>query len=305
MINIAVAFVIFNRPEATERSFQKIRNARPEHLFVISDAARPHRDGEFERVERSRYITENIDWNCDVHRIYADQNMGCGRRISSGITWAMTLVDRLIVLEDDCVASESFFPFCAELLDHYEHDERVMAISGNNFQQGRKRSQASYYFSKYPHCWGWATWRRAWNRFDLKIPDWPAFRDSGQLRTFCDTPSELSYWMAIFDGVHSGRSASWAYPWTLNCWMNHGLTVLPEINLVSNIGFGSHATHTKGLSSYANLSHENLESVTHPRFVHRNYEADRFSDALLFSGRRRGGPLKKLKNTLRSYFHAA
>lgn len=305
MTDISVAFVVFNRPEATERSFQKIRDARPTRLFVISDAARPSKDGELDRVERARGITENIDWDCDVHRIYAAQNMGCGQRISTGITAAMAIVDRLIILEDDCVASESFFPFCIELLSHYQHDERVMAISGNNFQQGRKRSKASYYFSKYPHCWGWATWRRAWSHFDIAIPGWPSFRDAGHLRAICDTPNELSYWTAIFDDVYSGRSVSWAYPWTLNCWMNHGLAILPESNLVTNIGFGTDATHTKGSSKWANLAHHNIDSLIHASSVCRDYEADRFSDTLLFSGRRRGGPIKQLKNTLRSFYKAA
>ncbi len=192
MFDVPIAFVFFNRPQPTQAGFERIRAARPSRLFLISDAPRAGRTGEADLVRECRRIVRGIDWPCDVQMIYADENMGCGRRISSGITQAMTEVDRLIILEDDCVPEPSFFSYCEQLLDRYEDDQRVMAISGDNFQLGTHRTNASYYFSKYPHCWGWATWRRAWQHFRLDIPAWPEFRDMMHLAGICSSRARSS-----------------------------------------------------------------------------------------------------------------
>ena len=306
MLDVPIAFVVFNRPQPTKISFARIRSARPSQLFLISDAPRSDRSGEAELVRESRRSAEQVDWPCDVQKIYADENMGCGARISTGITEAMTQVERLIVLEDDCVADPSFFRYCDKLLEQYRDDERVMAISGDNFQQGIRRTSASHYFSKYPHCWGWATWRRAWKHFQLEIPDWPEFRDSGHLAAICSSRREIEYWTQILDNVHAGKSNSWAYPWTLCCWMQHGLTALPAVNLVSNIGFGADATHTSRKNSVTSLPAQRLETIVHPKAVARHYAADSFTDRLLFSGAgRRPSPLSRLRQSLRSRIKAA
>ncbi|NND98457.1 MAG: glycosyltransferase family 2 protein [Pirellulaceae bacterium] len=298
MLDVAVAFVTFNRPEPTRASFARIRSVRPNKLFLVSDAARPDRPGEDQLVQQTRQIAQQVDWDCAVYKIYATSNMGCGLRISSAITQAMQFVDRLIVLEDDCVADPSFFSFCDAMLERYEDDERIMAISGDNFQQGISRTDASYYFSKYMHCWGWATWRRAWEHFSLMIPQWPTFRDAGGLSNWCDSAQEIRYWTEIYDRCHAGESASWAYPWQLSCWMNHGLTILPDVNLVSNIGFGSDATHTQRHDPMTALPTQALTELWHPNHVSRNHDADAYTDRQLFSHPNRVGPLKRLRRKL-------
>ena len=300
MLEIPVVFVVFNRPEPAAKTFQRIRDARPTRLFIVSDAARPNQPGEEDLVTQSRQIAERVDWECEVYKIYAAKNMGCGARISSAITEAFQSVDRLIVLEDDCLPDPTFFPFCHQLLDRYQHDQRIMHISGNNFQQGARRTNASYYFSKYAHCWGWATWRRAWKHFDLRASQWPRFRDAGHLSTFCENAREISYWRAIYDRVYSGQSQSWAFPWSLACWMNHGLSVLPDVNLVSNIGFDEQATHTQRKSPVAALPTQSIHKIVHPDHVHRHAAADRYTDNLVFSGAGRRGPIKKIENAIRS-----
>ncbi|QDT08360.1 glycosyltransferase family 2 protein [Planctomycetes bacterium K23_9] len=305
MLDVPVAFVIFNRPEATRHSFASIRRAQPSRLFLISDAPRPNRDGEVRLVQQSRDIAEGVDWECDVTQIYAEQNMGCGRRISSGISQAFAEVDRLIILEDDCVADDSFFDYCDGLLDRYQADERVMAVTGNNFQQGHSRTPSSYYFSKYPHCWGWATWRRAWDLFDLSIANWPTFRDTQQLQTICHSAREIQYWTRVFDQVHAGDSHSWAFPWTLSCWMNHGLTAIPDVNLVSNIGFGVGATHTQKVNGQATLPTHALGEIVHPTHVQRNYIADQFTDDHVFSGNGRRRTMQKIENAFRKLRRSA
>ncbi|MEO1526916.1 MAG: glycosyltransferase family 2 protein [Planctomycetota bacterium] len=298
MTETPLAFVTFNRPDSAARSFESIRRARPKTLFLVSDAARPDREGEDELVRRTRSIGEQVDWPCDVHRLYADENLGCARRISSAITAALELVDRLIILEDDCIAHQDFYGYCDNLLERYADDERVMAVSGNNFQRGHVRGDASYYFSAYPHCWGWATWRRAWQHFDLQLSEWPDFRDEGNLKNFCGGSEQLAYWTHTFDDCHAGRIDSWAYPWTCCCWMNHGLTALPNVNLVSNIGFNEAATHTRRKSACSELTTASLGPITHPPHVARHFQADQFSEETLFSGATRGGIIKRLRRKL-------
>ena len=297
--DVPIAFVVFNRPTPTAKSFEAIRSIRPSTLFLIGDAHRPDRVGEARLVEQCRELVENVDWPCQITRIYAKKNMGCGQRISTGISKAFETVDRLIILEDDCLAGPSFFSYCDELLDRFQEDQRVMCLSGNNFQAGIRRGDASYYFSKYPHCWGWATWRRAWKHFDLRIAQWPAFREQQGLLAMADRPREVEYWSKLMDQVHAGQSQSWAFPWTLACWMQHAMTVLPQVNLVSNIGFGDDATHTRRRTSVANLPVHSLGDITHATWIARNVEADIYTDDHLFSGTVRRGPLKRIENAIR------
>ncbi len=305
MFDAPIALIIFNRPDSVRRSFARIRQARPSKLFIISDAPREQREGEAALVQQSREIAEQVDWQCDVRKIYASTNLGCKRRISSGISEALDEVDRLIIIEDDCVADPSFFTYASTLLDRYADDHRVMSVGGNNFQQGINRTRHSYYFSKYSHCWGWATWRRAWQTFDLKMSAWPQFRDAGHLASYCRNQRESDYWSAIFDRCYAGEIDSWAYPWLLTCWMHHGLATIPRENLVRNIGFGADATHTKDLESqYAQLAEGSLGELTHPASIYRHAVADAFTDDTLFSRQRRSR-IKRLVSVLPRLSRAA
>lgn len=271
-----IVFLIFRRPEVTARVFEAIRQAQPRLLLVVADG--PRDEAEAVLCEQARAVTEQVDWDCQVLRNYAAVNMGCRDRISSGISWAFEQVEEAIILEDDCLPHPSFFTYCSDLLERYCHDERVMAISGDNFQGGQRRSSYSYYFSKYPHCWGWATWRRAWQHWHVNPKLWLDFRDSGLMATICEEVDEAQFWRRIFDQFFLQEQRSiWDYPWTLACWSQGGLTALPEVNLVSNIGFGAGATHTSRATAEAGLATADLGSITHPLFVVRHRGADRYT----------------------------
>ncbi|MFH5805190.1 glycosyltransferase family 2 protein [Alienimonas sp. DA493] len=275
-----VAFLIFNRPEVTARVFERIRQARPERLFVVADGPRPNRPGEAERVAAARAATESIDWPCHVVRDYSEVNLGCGKRVSSGITGVFEQVEEAIILEDDCLPHPSFFNYCTALLERYRDDERVMCVSGDNFQNGVERGEpgAGYYFSKYPHIWGWATWRRTWRHYELNIPYWPEIRDRGLLAAACPDPAERAYWSANFDRIYRGELDTWDYSLVLSVWMQGGLTALPNVNLVSNIGFGADATHTQGEASpFEALPTAKVGALTPPRFVIPDVAADEFT----------------------------
>jgi hypothetical protein len=283
-INIPVAFFIFNRPALSERVLARIAQARPKTLLVVADGPRTLEEAKL--CEETRKIVDRIDWDCEILKDFANENQGCKRRISSGLDWIFAHVEEAIILEDDCLPTISFFTYCQTLLKHYRYQERVFAISGDNFQFGQPRTMDSYYFSRYPHCWGWATWRRAWKYYDGYMSSWPVFKARGRLKDVVGSSMEEHYWTDIFDRCHRGDINSWAYPWTYACWCQNGLTALPDVNLVSNIGFGVNATHTAELDSpLANLPTGNIWRVKHPQHVIRHSEADTFTCERVFGCR--------------------
>ncbi|MBS1788528.1 MAG: glycosyltransferase family 2 protein [Acidobacteria bacterium] len=278
-VQTSIVFIIFNRPDTAAKVFAEIRRARPQKLFVIADAPRVSQKGEREKCLAARAIIEAVDWECEVFTNFAESNLGCQRRISSGLDWVFDQVEEAIVLEDDCVPHPSFFPFCEELLDRYREDRRVMHIAGTNYQFGRQRFPYSYYFSRYNHCTGWATWRSAWRHFDVEMKLWPEFRDRNLLKDLFDDAQAEAYWHRSFQMVYEKRIDSWAYCWTLACWIQNGLTILPNVNLICNIGFDANGSHTKNRRSrFANIPLEEMKfPLQHPPFVVRDDQADRFT----------------------------
>lgn len=274
-----VLFLIFNRPDLVAQSFTQIRVAKPKQLFIAADGPRADRDGEDEACRKSREIINQVDWDCEVKTLFRDENLGCRDAVSLAITWFFNHVEEGVILEDDCVADASFFSFCSELLKHYRNDERVMCITGNNFQGGQKRGDTSYYFSIYNHCWGWASWRRAWALYDKQLSNLPELTEQRFLDGF-QRSAAAKHWQNCFDLVRRGKIDSWGIVWTFTCWANSGLTAVPNSNLVKNIGFDERATHT----TMNSLPNANLPTVpvslpfVHPRAVVRNQLADRWTE---------------------------
>lgn len=269
-----IVLIIYRRPDTTRRVFEAIRRVKPSRLFIVADG--PSDEVDRERCEATRSIVEKIDWECDVYRNYADMNMGCRKRVSSGLDWVFSKAQRAIILEDDCVPDPSFFYFCEELLDRYEENTHIMTISGNNYQPS-PRTKYSYYFSRYMHCWGWATWKRAWEKFDISMSTWPTVRDEAWLSEIFGSSSARLYWRRIFDRVHAGEIDSWAYIWQYNIWMCGGLNILPEKNIVQNIGFGEQATHTKGEAKLENAAKTIDRPLQHPPVIIRHRSADQYT----------------------------
>jgi hypothetical protein len=279
-----VVLIIFNRTDTTQRVFDAIREVKPLKLLVISDAPRINREGEAEQCEATRAIINQVDWECEVLTNHSNINLGPRKRISSGLDWVFEQVEEAIVLEHDCLPGATFFRYCEELLEKYRDDERIMIISGNNLQFGRKRNQYSYYFSRYIHIWGWATWRRAWEKYDVSIPKWNELKDSSWLSDLLDNQQAVMYWSGIFDAIISGYD-TWDYSLVFSLWINEGLSISPQVNLVSNIGFGENAENCKDISSIlANMLVEELEfPLQHPAVISRHEEADDFTENHFFS----------------------
>ncbi len=280
-----VCFIIFNRPDVTQRVFEIIRQAKPPKLLVIADGARANKIGELEKCLAARAIINQVDWKCEVLTNYSDINLGCRKRIYTGLDWVFSQVEAAIILEDDCLPDPSFFRFCEELLEKYRHNSRIMLVSGQNLQFGQKRRNYSYYFSRYNHCWGWATWKRAWQYYDDTMTLWPEVRDENWLFDILQDEQAFRYWSVIFQSMYEGFD-TWDYPWLFACYINQGLSVLPNINLVSNIGFGQEGTHATDTNSIlANIPVEEMQfPLKHPAFIVRDTQADNFTERTFYSG---------------------
>jgi hypothetical protein len=272
---VNVAFLLFNRPDVTRETFSRIRAARPERLFLIADGPRSHVETDAARCTEARAAVETIDWPCQIERIYSDVNLGCGRRVSSGLSEVFQAVDRAIIVEDDCLVEPTFFEFCRQLLDRYADDERIMSINGQNFGWPEYDDARSYAFSKYFYPWGWATWSRAWRLYDFHMTEWPTYRDAGMLAAQC-TDEERDYWIEMFNRTYDRVIDTWDYQYLLTCWLHHGLSIVPRVNLVANIGFDADATHTTDPSSRCNtMQTASIESICHPNEVCRDAKLDK------------------------------
>lgn len=271
-----VVLIIFNRPGHTAQALRAIQNARPERLFVVADGPRSGNELDVDLCAQARELLKYVDWPCVIERNYSVENLGLKKRVITGLNWVFQQVEEAVILEDDCIASLDFFGFCDNLLMRYRNDERVWCISGSNFQNGQSHGEASYYFSKYPHCWGWATWRRAWKEFSGCIPFWSQWRESSEWISFMSDPRERHYWQEIFNTSHAGEIASWAYPWTASVWKAGGLTAIPQVNLVRNIGFDDSGTHTKNGKFSLSVPTNPLPELRHPSEVVVNAKADAY-----------------------------
>jgi hypothetical protein len=284
-LNTAVLFLVFNRLDTTKQVFEAIRQAKPPRLYVAADGARDNKEGEPEKVQAVRdYIMQNIDWECEVKTLFLEQNLGCKYAVSGAISWFFENEEQGIILEDDCLPSQSFFWYCEELLLRYKDDMRVWHISGDNFQNGIQRGEASYYFSKFNHIWGWASWANRWKAYDPEMRTFEKFKTWGKLKSVFSDKQDQDYWFSIFNQVFQGKIDTWDYQWTYTVLSNNGLSVLPNENLISNIGFGPEATHTKSLDSeHSKIPRFELsKNIKHPFFILQDLEADIFTSSRMF-----------------------
>jgi hypothetical protein len=270
-----VAFFVFNRPDVTRLAFEAIRGARPSRLLLVADGPRTTHATDEARCATVRTIVSDVDWPCEVLTEFAEQNLGCRRRMASGIDWVFANVEDAVILEDDCLPSPEFFTFTSELLERYRDEPSVMHISGSRLTHPSYRPEYSYYFSRKFNIWGWATWRRAWCFYDRDLQAWPEFRDNGWPEALSGNPAEAAGIRGALDAVYNGRMDTWDWQWFFTCWCRGGLSVDPAVNLVSNVGFGhADATHTTRKTRDANRQLEKLGPLRHPPFLVRDLRSD-------------------------------
>lgn len=266
-----VLFLIFNRSDLTQQSFAAIRDAKPPRLFVAADGPRDDKPGELALCEATRKIATSVDWPCEVQTLFRDRNLGCGKAVSEAITWFFEHVDEGIILEDDCVANASFFTFSALMLERYRDDSVVMAINGTNHNNGHVFTNDDYYFSKYLHPWGWASWKRCWDHYDYQLN---SINPSECIDNYSPHPNEKKMWMSVFERTKTGHWNTWDNQFMFCIWAQQGLTVTPRLNLVANVGFDERATHTFDgtvIESYP------LNVTGYAKAIRRNISADEYT----------------------------
>jgi len=265
MLKTPILFLIFNRPEETKSVFEKIKKQKPRYLYVAADG--PRNEKEKAICEQTRSVINNIDWDCEVKTLFREENLGCKRAVSEGITWFFDNIEEGIILEDDCLPSDSFFRFCEVNLEKYRHATRIMHISGEN-PLDKEFGQVSYYFSKIPHIWGWASWRRAWKLYDVEFQNFGYFIQNNIIQNIFEQKEAQKYWNKVFTRVKNGEINTWDYQWTYALFINNGLSIIPNKNMVSNIGFGGiDATHTNENAKCADRKVFELDQIIHPEFI--------------------------------------
>jgi hypothetical protein len=246
-MKIPVTIIIFNRPENTKRLFESLNIYKPETLFVISDGPRKNFEDDREKVIQSRKIFEKIDWKCEVYFNNSESNLGCRERIITGLNWVFGQVEKTIILEDDCIPSEEFFIFMELMLNKYQTNKDISSVCGTNFLPDWSETKDSYLYSKYCHVWGWGTWKDRWEKIDFNLDKLHKIKKTKFLKNYLGSFRAYLYWHWILNNVKKKKIDSWAYIWNFTNFINNSLSIIPAINLLSNIGIGKDSSNTQSL----------------------------------------------------------
>jgi hypothetical protein len=286
-VETPVVMLTFARPDTTRQVLDAVREVKPSRLLVVANAPRPEAAGEAERFEETRALFDTVDWDCEISTNLAESHLDIDHRIGSGLDWAFGLVPEAIVLEDDCLPHPTFFAFCDALLDRYRDTERVMSICGDNFLFDRRMPANGYYLSRHFHSWGWASWRRAWGLFDGELGRWPDLRGTDWLeRTVSDSPHAVAYWSHMLERAHR-EGNGWDAAWLFTSWVHDAVHAIPNVNLVTNIGFREDATNTRAelRGAFNDLPREATRfPLDHPATLDREVEADAYVESIQYSG---------------------
>ena len=278
MFNTPILFLVFNRPDTTVRVFEQIRKIKPAYLYVAADGPRESKPVEKDICDKVRSVVlSQIDWKCEIKTLFRDENLGCGKAVSEAITWFFENVEEGIILEDDCLPDLSFFHYCEVMLNRYRDNKTVMHVGGDNFQFGRRRGKGDYYFSTLGHVWGWATWRRAWIKYQFDVSKAEPIKEQSYKHAFNNNTLFIDYYKDIFCKIANQSIDTWDYQWMYTLIKNDALSICPNVNLVQNIGFGKDATHTSQETEWnrKNISCP-LNSFRAPAVLEINYKADEF-----------------------------
>lgn len=270
-----ILFLIFNRPHLSRQIFDSIKLAKPTRLYIAADGPRNNRLNEDRLCEETRAIVQQIDWPCEVKTLFRTENLGCKHAVASAINWFFEHEEEGIILEDDCLPGNSFFYFCDTLLEHYRDDTRINHISGCNFQHNKQWGDATYYFSNLTHVWGWASWRRAWTGYDVNLTRYDSHEVRQQFEKIFTNAFVVDSWTEIFETMKAGKIDTWDYQLAFVNMFNNTLSIVPNANLISNIGFGNDATHTTDTTNInARIPLESISHIEHPKYILPEKQAD-------------------------------
>lgn len=297
-LETAVLFLVFNRLDVTKQVFEAIKTAKPPRLYVAADGPRENKPNEAEKVKAVRdYVLSNVDWQCEVKTLFREKNLGCKYAVSGAITWFFENEKQGIILEDDCLPSQSFFWFCEELLERYKSDTRIFIISGFNKQQSWREDSSDYFYSKFGGIWGWASWRRAWEKCDIEMNHLSNFiEENGFVNVLGEKLANVR--MNQMLKTKNDKIDTWDYPWGFSRHMQSGLACVPSRSLTENIGFGENATHTK--TGESPIKRKEIHLPTKPnKFIVPDFEYDKLFHHNPFLLNRFFNKLRSFLNSIR------
>ena len=275
VFNTPILLLIFNRPDYVRAQIDNLRLIAPATLYIAADGPRRNNQKDVIECEKARKMLSLVDWKCELKTKFADENLGCKARVSSAIDWFFSEVEKGVIIEDDCLADPSFFSYAQELLERYKDNKQIMHISGFNPLMHSPFS-TSFSYTVHPLCWGWATWRRAWNKYDVQMADWLMTKESRFLKDIFSRDASIAYWNNLFDKMFHKKIDTWDYQWVYTIFKEKGLCIFPKNNLITNVGFDSRATHTKiPFSPQSRRKTEALDfPLEFPKEIERNHLLD-------------------------------
>ena len=280
----AVVLVVFNRPQAVAQVLDRLAALRPSRLFVVGDGPRASQPADPDRVAAVRALIDRVPWPCEVLTDYAPENLGCRRRVATGLNWVFSHVEEAIILEDDCLPTSSFMRYASELLERYRTDTRIGSVCGSLSVPRIPEITADYFFSRYNLFTGWATWRRAWQLYDDAMTPLEDGTLGHVLSATFENARARWYWNWILRRTQSGLIDSWGYRWMLSCWCNSMLGIFPRHTLIDNVGFGGDATNTRRKAWYFQQDVGDLGfPLRHPHGVSRRADIDRLVEDARYS----------------------
>lgn len=275
--NTPILFIVFNRPDLTKKVFAEIKKVKLKQLFIAADGPRSGNASDAIKCQEVRdYLLANIDWQCDLQTLFRSDNLGCGLSCAGAVDWFFEQIEEGIIIEDDCLPDSSFFVFCSEMLDRYRHQERIMHITGV-YSGEPYLSQYSYYFSQIAPVGAWASWRRAWLKYDYYMKSWPDFLKEQQIRNLFNKKIQQDFWNWNLNALYLEKlKGTWDVQWAYDVMRSNGLVIHSGVNLVTNIGFTVDATHSSNAGNIlSNKDKESMEfPLRHPVFIIENKLAD-------------------------------
>jgi len=267
-----ILFLIFNRPDTTQRVFESIRAIKPKRLFVAADGPRPNKETDKKLCQETRDIIKNIDWECEVKTLFREKNLGCKIAVSSAISWYFENVNEGIILEDDCLPNKSFFDFCEIMLEKYRDNEKIGMITGDNFVPNEILNTIDpdaqrYYFERPVYLWGWASWKRAWVKYDLEMKGWPQAQKTDFLYSIFKNRNVSMFYNSLFQMTYDGRATTWDPQWFLSILSNNMFCIMPPRNLVTNIGIVGEHSNKAGSFNGMSTQSISVKDLIHPKII--------------------------------------
>lgn len=289
-----ILFIIFNRPNTARAVFEEIRKIRPRQLFVAADGPRPFRADDIEKCQQTKDILKGIDWDCELKTFFRESNVGCGLNVAESISWFFSYVDKGIIMEDDIIPHPEFFPFCTQMLERYENDESVSAINGF-YGENLPCTDNSYFFRTDFSGWGWATWKRVWDKFDFFLRDYSLqeLKKALHRNHFCrkECFDKIDQYLL----TRKGKADSWDWQFRLYLLKWNSFVLTPNLNMVKCIGYGDDSTHFKGRTAPTHAVHP-IFPLRHPEKVEcaaQKNDSRRYLVAVKFPGMKHCVFLKK------------